>query len=120
MIVPTSPLNIEGPFGRFADRLLALELPDLPQVYHDDTVAFICLRVAELPSPLKIGTSVLTYGVGLAQRVAGLDRTTEFLRSTHLPLVAELARMVRSLGFAFVWESWPQTLPSGLQGATAS
>jgi hypothetical protein len=52
-------------------------------------------------------------GVALAQRAAGIARTTRFLRGSRLPLLGELPRMVRSLAFAFIWETWPDTSPSG-------
>ncbi len=116
----TRPLSAEGPFGRFAERLLAAELPDLPISSREDTVAFVCRRVREIPTPLRLGVVVLAVGSGVAQRTLGLDRTTTFLRGTRLPFVAELARMVRSLGFAFVWETWPLTSPTGAPAAGSS
>lgn len=109
----TRLLSIEGPFGAFADRLLTLELPDLPIDRRADTVAFVCRRCAEVPSPLKLGIGTLTIAVGLSERALGIDRTTRFLQTTSVPFVGELARMVRSLGFAFIWESWPTTSPTG-------
>ena len=109
----TRLLSVEGPFGVFADRLLALELPDLPDDRRADAVDFTCRRANEVPSPLKLGISVLTAGVGLAQRVVGDDTTTSFLRGTSLPFVGELSRMVRLLAFAFIWETWPNTSPTG-------
>jgi hypothetical protein len=108
-----SPLSIEGPFGVFAERLLTLELPDLPSTARDDTVAFVCRRAQQVPTPLRLGVIGLTLAAGLAQRLIGVDRTTRFLQGTSLPFVGELARMVRSLGFAYVWESWPDTSPTG-------
>jgi hypothetical protein len=111
--VTSRPLSSEGPFGRFADRLLAVELPDLPDAARADTVAFVCRRAAEIPSPLRIGVTVLTIACGVAERAVGIERTTAFLRSTRLPFVGELARMVRSLGFAYIWETWPSTSPAG-------
>ena len=66
-----------------------------------------------MPSPLKLGITVLVITVGLAQRVFGLEATTRFLQSTSLPFVGELARMVRSLGFAYIWETWPDTTSAG-------
>ena len=60
-----------------------------------------------------MGVTALMTAVGLLQRVIGLDRTTRFLQTTSLPFVGELARMARSLGFAFIWESWPDTSPTG-------
>ena len=35
-------------------------------------------------------------------------------RGTHpLPLLGEYVRLIRSLGYAYVWETWPQTRPTG-------
>lgn len=97
----------------FADSLLAAELPDLPQDRRNDTVAFVCRRAREVPAPLRLGVATLSFAAGVAQRTVGVDRTTAFLQATTLPFVGELARMVRSLGLAFVWETWPATSPTG-------
>lgn len=106
-------LSVEGPFGALADRLLALELPDLPTDRRTEAVAFTCRRATEVPSPLLLGIGALTIAVGLSQRAIGHARTTSFLQSTSLPFVGELTRMVRSLAFAFIWETWPYTGPTG-------
>lgn len=112
-IVPGHPLNVDGGFGAFADDLLAAELPDLPSDRRAETVAFACRRAREVPTPLRVGVAVLSTGAALGRRLLGPDRTTAFLRSTSLPFVGELARMVRSLGVAYVWETWPTTSPTG-------
>lgn len=108
-----SPLRTTGPFGRFADDLLRSELPDLPDDRRADTVAFVCRRAGQVPTPLRLGVMVLAVGVGCSQRLVGRTRTTAFLRRTSLPFVGELARLVRSLGFTHVWESWPTTTELG-------
>lgn len=107
------PLSVEGGFGIFADELLARELPDLPDDRRARTVAFACRRAGEVPTPLRLGVIALSVGAALGRRVVGAERTTAFLQRTTLPFVGELARMVRSLGFAFVWETWPATSPTG-------
>lgn len=104
----------------FADSLLASELPDLPDERRVDAVAFVCRRAIEVPTPLRLGVMTLSVGAALGQRVAGVERTTAFLRATSLPFVGELARMVRSLGFAFVWETWPATSPTGAPAAVST
>ena len=106
-------LTSDGALGLFADRLLTIELPDLPQPARDQTVAFVCRRANQMPSPLRIGLVLVCAGVALAQRLAGVDRTTRALQDSRLPLLGELPRMVRSLGFAYVWETWPDTSPAG-------
>jgi hypothetical protein len=109
----SASLSSDGPFGLFADRLLTLELPDLPPTPRLETVEFVCRRARQVPTPLRLGIVVLAVGMGLAQRLVGVERTTEFVRHSTLPFVGELPRMVRSLGFAFVWETWPDTSPTG-------
>jgi hypothetical protein len=110
-------LQIDGQFGGFADRLLTVELPDLPAARRDDTVAFCCRRADGLPTPLRLGVTVLAAGSALAARPIGRDRVDAFLRGTTLPLVGELARLVRSLAVAHIWERWPDTTPSGGPGS---
>jgi hypothetical protein len=113
-------LTSGGALGRFADRLLTIELPDLPRPARDDTVAFVCQRASAMPSPLRLGLELVCAGVALAQRAGGVDRTTRLLQDSQLPLLGELARMVRSLGFAYIWETWPDTSPSGDTGGAAA
>ena len=108
-----SPLRPTGPFGRFADDLLMTELPDLPADRRRETVAFVCRRAAQVPTPLRLGILALALGTGFAQRSIGRARTAAFLRGTTLPFVGELSRLVRSLGFTYVWETWPSTTESG-------
>jgi hypothetical protein len=110
-------LEVDGPFGQFSRRLLTVELPALPAERLDATVAFVCRRAALTPGPLRVGVVLLAGLTGLAERVVDADRVTEFLRTTSLPVLGELGRLVRSLAFAFVWETWPSTAPTGAAGA---
>ena len=114
------PLSIAGSFGTFADELLRIELPDLPTDRRAETVAFVCRRANQVPTPLRLGITMLSLGLAAGQRLLGVDRTTRLLEDNPLPLVGELARMVRSLGFAFVWETWPDSSPVGAPGASAA
>ena len=110
-------LDPDGPFGRFAERLLLLELPDLPADRLATTVEFVCRRARQVPGPLRLGVTVLSGSTAVVERLVDPDRVVAFLRSTELPLVGELARLVRSLAFAFVWETWPDSSPTGAPGA---
>ena len=112
-----SALAPDGPFGRFAGRLLTLELPELPTERSDATIGFVCRRAAQTPGPLRLGVTALAVATGVAGRVLGDDRVVGFMRTSSLPLVGELARLVRSLAFAYVWETWPDTSPTGAPGA---
>lgn len=110
---PVQPLGADGPFAAFADDLIERELPALAPERRAATVQFVCRRVRSLPSPLLVGVTLLAVGVGVARRLCGPERVTTFLQATRLPFVGELARLVRSLGVAYVWETWPDTDPSG-------
>jgi hypothetical protein len=113
------PLSIAGSFGKFADELLQIELPELPADRRLATVEFVCRRANQVPTPLRMGITMLSLGVAAGQRLLGVERSTRLLQHSPLPFVGELARMVRSLGFAFVWEHWPDTSPTGDPAAPA-
>lgn len=111
---PTATLlDVDGPLGEFAATLLAVELPGLPAAARDETVAFVCRRTQQIPGPLRLGVSSLVALAAGVARARGWSGVTRRLRTTNLPLLGELARLVRSLGFAYVWESWPDTAPDG-------
>lgn len=110
-------LAVDGPFGQFGRRLLSADLPGLPPDRLDETVEFVCRRASQTPGPLRVGLLLLTGLTGLSCRVLDADRVTAFLGVTTLPFVAELARLVRSLAFAFVWETWSDTGPTGAPGS---
>jgi hypothetical protein len=110
-------LEPDGSLGRFAARVLADELPDLADDRRRTTVAFVCRRASQTPGPLRLGVTSLALGTDLAGRAIGDERVVTFMRATRLPLVGELARMVRSLAVAFVWETWPATSPTGADGS---
>jgi hypothetical protein len=99
--------------ARFADVLLATDLPGLREDRRLQTVAFIDRRVAALPSITRFGVSVIAAFVGVAARISGNDRTIRLVTSLPIPLISEYPRLIRSLGYAFVWETWPRTLTDG-------
>jgi hypothetical protein len=100
--------------GPFADRLLASDLPDLPAERRREAVGFIAHRVDTLPSftrfgVLAIGTMFRTLGI-----VPGGWTLSRLILRLPLPLVSEYPRLLRSLAFAYVWEHWPDTGPTGV------
>ena len=110
------PLHVDGGFGSVADGVLRRELPALPEDRRAETVEFVCRRARSVPGPLRLGVMVLSIAASVGIGRFGEERTVTFLSSTGLPFVGELARMVRSLGFAFIWETWPSTSPDGAPG----
>jgi len=107
------PVAYSSAVGRFADLLLARDLPALAESRRAEAVAFIERRVAGLPSITKLGVEIISRSVDLVGRVSGPDRMVALTTKLTLPLLSEYPRLVRSLGFAFVWESWPDTAPDG-------
>lgn len=99
--------------GSFAERLLAADLPDLPAARRREVVGFIAHRVDALPSFTRFGVLLLGYVFRTLVAVPGGWAATRVLITLPVPLVAEYPRLVRSLGFAYVWEHWPATTPSG-------
>jgi hypothetical protein len=106
--VPSSPL-----VGPFADRLLASDLPGLDRLRRAAAVAFIVRRVDGLPSVTRIGVLLIATLVRPLLVLPAQVGVVRRLGRTRLPLFGEYPRLVRSLGYAFIWETWPDTAPDG-------
>ena len=98
----------------FCDEVLAHDLPDLPTDRRAEVVAFAGRRIAGLPSPMRLGVGAVAVVVGGAGRVVGArpgrPASSPAARCRSL---GEYVRLVRSLGYAYVWETWPATTPTG-------
>lgn len=101
------------PIARFAQGLLAAELPLLSTDRRAETVEFIGRRVAVLPSFTRFGVQTIGWTLHLAGLLVGHANVRHFVTSVPLPLLSEYPRLIRSLGFAFVWETWPDTTVDG-------
>lgn len=102
-----------GPVAAFCDELLVLDLPDLPAARRAEVVAFTRRRITGLPSPMRLGVGAVAVVVGAAGRVLGAGRVTRLLARRPLPVFGEYVRLVRSLAYAYVWETWPATTTTG-------
>jgi hypothetical protein len=103
----------QPPTGNTAvDVVLAFDLPHLPDARRSEAVTFVVHRFATLPHHMKLGVSVLDRIMNVSVRVLGSSRFAATSR-TRIPLLAEYFRLVRSLGYAFVWETWPDTAHDG-------
>ena len=107
-----SALPIVGPF---TDRLLADDLPDLAPQRRAEVVNFVAGRVDIMPSFTRFG--VLTLGVvfRVVMALPGGWAMAKVLMRLPLPFVGEFPRLSRSLAVAYIWEQWPNTLPSGAE-----
>jgi hypothetical protein len=93
---------------------LALELPGLPADRLDAVVPFVLRRVDGLPSPMRLGVLAVAAAVrgAMSLPIVGA-KVPAFLGSHPVPVIGEYARLVRSLGFAFVFEEWPDSRADG-------
>ena len=114
--LPVPAFPPPGAIAEFSDRVVAHDLPSLPADRRAEVVAFTGRRIALLPSPMRLGVGLVAVGVGVLGRLVGLDRLTAFLARRPLPVLGEYLRLVRSLAFAYVWDTWPYTAPDGRPG----
>jgi hypothetical protein len=112
-VVPMPAFPSLRPVAAFSDRLLAYDLPGLPSAQRAEVVAFVGRRVARLPSPMRLGVGIVATLVDGVGRLVGADRLARFVGQHPLPVLGEYARLVRSLAFAYVWDTWPATAPDG-------
>ena len=98
---------------RFAEILLASDLPGLTDDHLRRTAEFIERRVEVLPSITRFGVRVIGGMVDVLGRSIGQQRVLTVVTTLPLPLLAEYPRLIRSLGFAYIWETWPDTAVDG-------
>ena len=102
-----------GLIAEFCDRVVAHDLPELPPDRRRAVVEFAGRRIAGLPSPMKLAVGVVATVVGGASTIAGTARVAGLLAAHPLPVAGEYGRLVRSLAYAYVWETWPATSAAG-------
>jgi len=102
-----------GSIADFADHLVVHDLPGLPDDRRAETVAFAGRRIAHLPSPMKVGVTAVAALVAILGKIVGGARLTALLARHQVPLLGEYVRLVRSLTYAYVWDTWPHTDPTG-------
>ena len=97
----------------FADWLLARDLPGLGADRRSATVGFVLRRMDDLPEPMQLGVLLIALGARLLLWLPGGAILLEFVAGRPLPLAGDYVRLVRSLGYAYVWDAWPDTSPDG-------
>lgn len=117
--VESSRASTPSTVARFADGLLSHELPLLADDRRREVIEFIGRRVRVLPSFTRFGVLAIGRSLDIAGMVVGHSNVRRLVTSVPIPLLAEYPRLVRSLGFAYVWETWPDTTVDGGAG-TAS
>ena len=99
--------------GPFADLLLIAELPGLSGGRRAEVVEFVQRRANAVPSFTHFGLTMIALLYRGVMAAPGGRRVAQFLSSKPIPLLGEYPRLIRSLGYAYVWERWPDTLPNG-------
>ena len=102
-----------GLVAEFCEQVVAHDLPELPPDRRQEVVEFAGRRIAGLPSPMKLAVGAVAGVVGGLGKLAGTGRVAGLLAEHPLPVAGEYVRLVRSLAYAYVWETWPDTASSG-------
>jgi hypothetical protein len=97
----------------FADVLLAADFPDLPPDRRAEVVRFIERRAVTLPSFTRFGVLVIGALYRMVMAAPGGARFVSVLAARPLPIIGEYPRLVRSLGYAYIWDRWPDTTATG-------
>lgn len=114
-LVPALPV-----VGGFAHRLLADDLPDLPADQRREVVEFVARRIDTIPEFTRFGVLVIGSVFRVILALPSGWPLARFVSRLPIPLVGEFPRLIRSLGYAYVWERWPATTPTGGQPAEAA
>jgi hypothetical protein len=107
---PVNPTPLVEPF---ATRLLAGDFPGLPVERRAEVTTFVCRRIDGLPDFTRLGVLALAAAFRLLIAVPGGWGGSRLILRLPLPFVPEYPRLIRSLAVAYIWERWPDTLPSG-------
>ncbi len=99
--------------GPFADRLLARDLPGLDPVRRAEVVGFTAARVDTLPSVMRVGVLGVAGVLRLLLALPLGDAVVRVAARLPLPVLGDYVRLVRSLGYAYIWETWPDTRVDG-------
>ena len=62
---------------------------------------------------MRFGVTVIAAFFRGLLAVPGGDSVVRFLARAPLPLLGEYVRLVRSLGYAYIFETWPDTRADG-------
>jgi hypothetical protein len=106
-------LQLDGIVGPFAHLLLAADLPQLPDDRRAEVVGFVQRRTNAVPSFTRFGITVIAVLYRALMAVPGGRALARIVAARPIPVLGEYPRLIRSLGYAYVWERWPDTLPSG-------
>jgi hypothetical protein len=111
--VPMTTFPPRGLVAQFCEQVVAHDLPELPTDRRRAVVEFTTRRIAGLPSPMRLAVGTVAGVVGGLGKLTGTGRLVALLGRHPLPVTGEYVRLVRSLAYAYVWETWPDTSSTG-------
>lgn len=92
--------------------ILRQDLPKLPVAHRKTVTNFTIHRLDTLPQHLFWGVAVIAFILRMVSLLGGNSLVLWASRQA-IPLVSEFFRLIRSLSYSFVWESWPDTASDG-------
>jgi hypothetical protein len=108
-------LQLDRIVGPFAELLLANDLPQLSLPRRAEVVKFVQRRADLVPSFTRFGVTMIALFYRALIAAPGGRAVARVLMRRSLPVLGEYPRLVRSLGFAYIWEHGPDTSPTGAQ-----
>lgn len=113
MASATRHLHLHTIVAPFAELLLTTDLPQLPRERCVEVVAFVERRTDAVPSFTRFGLTLIACFYRALLAVPGGRPIARFVASKPVPVLGEYPRLIRSLGYAYIWERWPDTRPTG-------
>jgi len=95
--------------------LLAADFPDLPSDRRAEVVRFVERRAATVPSFTRFGVAVIGEFYRILLAAPGGERIVRSLSARSIPVIGDYPRLIRSLGYAYIWDRWPDTTATGDQ-----
>ena len=109
----TLPAQVIRSIETFARFLAERELPGLSSEKRDEIVPFVVARCGGLPSITRFGVALISLCFGGMFHLLGGRAVVGWLCDHPLPILGEYPRLIRSLTFAFVFETWPDSQANG-------
>jgi len=98
-----------------ADVLLAADFPDLPSDRRAEVVRFVERRASTVPSFTRFGVAVIGAFYRILLAAPSGERIVRSFAARSIPVIGDYPRLIRSLGYAYIWDRWPDTTATGGQ-----
>ena len=108
-------LQLDRIVGPFAELVLAADMPQLSPQRRAEVVQFVQRRAAAVPSFTRFGVTLIGLFYRALIAAPGGRPVARLLVLRSLPVLGDYPRLIRSLGYAYIWEHWPDTSPTGAQ-----